>query len=85
MRIFFHNGSNYDLKRKLKKKQFNCSGESTKKILQFQQKNTLRELAKMKNKFIKKVSYVLQFIDSAIFLASSNFIDNSSEGIHRIK
>ena len=35
----------------------------------------------------KNISYILQFIDSACFMASSlsNFINNLSEGIHRIK
>ena len=35
----------------------------------------------------KNISYVLQFIDSARFMASSssNLIINLSEGLHRIK
>ena len=35
----------------------------------------------------KNISYMLQFIDSARFMASSllNLVNNLSEGIHRIK
>ena len=35
----------------------------------------------------KKLSYILQFIDRARFMASSlsNLVNNLSEGIHRIK
>ena len=38
-------------------------------------------------KKLQKTSYILQFIDSARFLASSlsNLVNNLSEGIHRIK
>ena len=35
----------------------------------------------------KNISYILQFIDSARFMTSSlsNFVNNFSEGIHKIK
>ena len=38
-------------------------------------------------KHYKYTSYILQFIDSAEFMASSlsNLVNNLSEGIHRIK
>ena len=38
-------------------------------------------------KITKNISYILQFIDSARFMASSlsNLVNNLSEGIHRIK
>ena len=38
-------------------------------------------------KLSKNISYILQFIDSARFMASSlsNLVNNFSEGIHRIK
>ena len=41
----------------------------------------------MENKLQKNISYILQFIDSARFLASelSNLVNNLSEGIQRIK
>ena len=41
----------------------------------------------MEIKVTKSISYKLQFIDSARFMASSlsNLVNNLSEGIHRIK
>ena len=41
----------------------------------------------MEKKFQKNICYVLQFIDSARFMASSlsHFVNNLSEGIRRIK
>ena len=38
-------------------------------------------------KIIKNISYILQFIDSARFMARSlsNLVNNLTEGIHRIK
>ena len=41
----------------------------------------------MEKKLQKNISYILQFIDSAIFIASSlsYLVNNLSEGIHRIK
>ena len=36
---------------------------------------------------IQNISYILQFMDSAIFMTSSlsNLVNNLSEGIHEIK
>ena len=41
----------------------------------------------MEKKLQKNISYILQFIDSARFMASSisNLVNNLSEGIHSIK
>ena len=41
----------------------------------------------MENKLQKKISYILQFIDSARFMESSlsNLVNNLSERIHTIK
>ena len=41
----------------------------------------------MEKKLQKNISDILQFIDSAKFMASSlsNLVNNLSEGIHRIK
>ena len=41
----------------------------------------------MEKKLPKNISYLLQFIDSSRFMASSisNLANNISEGIHRIK
>ena len=40
-----------------------------------------------KEEITKNISYILQFTDSTIFMASSlsNLVNNLSEGIHRIK
>ena len=56
----------------------------------FRRKTTKKEVARIdKNwkEITKNISYILQFIDSARFLASSlsNLVNNLSEGIHRIK
>ena len=41
----------------------------------------------MEEKLQKNISYILQFIDSAIFMATSlsNLFNNLSEGIHKTK
>ena len=41
----------------------------------------------MENKLQKHLSYILQFIDSTGFMASSlsHLVNNFSEGIHKIK
>ena len=41
----------------------------------------------MEKKLQKDISYILQFIDSARFMASSlsNLVNNFSEGVQRIK
>ena len=41
----------------------------------------------MEKKLQKNISYILQFIDRARFMASSlsNLVNNLSEGIHKIK
>ena len=40
----------------------------------------------MEKKLQKNISYILEFIDSARFIdILSNFVDNLSEGIHKIK
>ena len=47
-----------------------------------------KKLQKIKNILEKeKISYILQFIESARFMASSisNLVSNLSEGIHKIK
>ena len=42
---------------------------------------------KNRKEITKNISYILQFIGSARFMASSlsNLVNNLSEGIHRIK
>ena len=93
--IAFHNGSNYDYHFIIKelseefKKQFNCLGESTEKHITFTvliEKEVTR-IDKNGEEISKNISYILQSIDSARFMASSfsNLSYNISEGIHRIK
>ena len=47
----------------------------------------LKELIKMEKKLQKNISFILQLIDSARFMASSlsSFVNNPFEEIHRIK
>ena len=95
MSIDFHNGSNYDYHFIIKKlaeefkKQFTSLGESTEKYITFTvplEKEVTR-VDKNGKETTKNISYLLQFIDSAKFMASSlsNLVNNLSEGIHRIK
>ena len=90
-----HNGSNYNYNFIIKEvaeefeKQFTCLGEKTEKYITFTVpiEKKLQKLIKMEKKLQQNLSYVLQFIDSARFMASSlsNLVNNLSEGIHRIK
>ena len=90
-----HNGSNYDYHFVIKelaeefKKQFTCLGENTEKYITFTvpiEKEVTR-INKNEEEVTKNISYILQFIDSTRFMESSlsNFVNNISEGIHRIK
>ena len=91
--IFFHNGSNYhfiikDLAKEFEK-QFNCLGKYTEKYITFSvpiEKEAIR-IDKSRKEIIKTISEILQFIDSARFIARSllNLVNNLAEGIHRIK
>ena len=93
--IVFHNGSNYDYHFIIKelaeefKKQFTCFGENPEKYITFTVPiaKEVTRIDKNEEEIIKNVCYILQFIDSARFMASSssNLIKNLSEGIHRIK
>ena len=71
------------------KKQFICLGENTEKYITFTvpiEKEVTR-IDKNGEEITKNISYILQFIDSARFMASSlsNLVNNLSEGIHKIK
>ena len=91
----FNNGSNYDYHFIIKelaeefKKQFTCLGENTKKYITFSVplEKEVKRIDKNGEEITKNISYILQFIDSARFTASSlsNLVNNFSEGIHRIK
>ena len=93
--IAFHNGSNFDYHFIIKefaeefKKQFTCLGENTEEYITFTvpiEKEVTR-IDKNGVEITKNISYILQFIHSATFMASSfsNLVNNLFEGIHRIK
>ena len=79
MALVFHNGSNYDYHFIIKelaegfKQQFTCLGENTEKRITFTvtiEKEVTRT-DKNEEEITKNISYILQFIDSAKFMASS--------------
>ena len=64
------------------------SGENTEKCITFtvpiEKENTRTD--KNGEEVTKNISYILQFIDSSRFMtSSSNFVNNLSQGIHKIK
>ena len=90
-----HSGSNYNFHFIIKeiaeefKKQFTCLGENTEKHITSTvpiEKEVAR-IDKNGKEITKKMSYILQFVDSARFLpiSLSNLANNLSEGLHRIK
>ena len=90
--IVFHNGSSYGYHKKFAeefKEQFTCLGDNTEKYITLTVpiEKEITRIDKNGAKITKNKSYTLQFIDSARFMASSlsNFVNNLSEGIHRIK
>ena len=93
--IVFHSGSNYDyyfiiedLAEELKK-QFTCLGVNTEKYITFTTpiEKEVSRIDKNGEKKSKSISYILQFIDRAKFMASSlsNLVNNLSDRIHKIK
>ena len=93
--IAFHNGPNYDYHFIIKelveesKKQFTCLEGNTEKCITFTvpiEKEVTR-IGKNGEEIARNISYILKFIDSARFMASSlsNLVYNLSEGIDRIK
>ena len=93
--IAFNNGSNYDyhfIKKELAeefKKQLTCLGENSEKYIIFTVpiEKEVTKIDKNGKEITKNISYILQFIDSARFMASSlsNLVNNLSVGIHKIK
>ena len=92
--IVFDDVSNYDYHFIIKelaeesKKQFTYLGENTEKYIPCTvpiEKEVTR-IDKNIGEIIKNITYILQFIDSARFMAStlSNLVNNLSEEIHRI-
>ena len=93
--IAFHNGSYYDyhfiIKELVKEfqKQFSCLGENTEKYITFTvpiEKEVTR-IYKNGEEITKNIFYILQFIDSTRFMASSlsNLVNNFSEEIYKIQ
>ena len=90
-----HSGSNYNFHFIIKeiaeefKKQFTCLGENTEKHITSTVpiKKEVARIDKNGKEITKKISYILQFVDSARFLpiSLSNLVNNLSEGLHRIK
>ena len=66
----------------------NCLGESTEKYITFSVpiKKEVKRIDRNREQITKTISYRLQFIDSARFMASSlpNLVDYLSESIHKI-
>ena len=95
IRIAFHDGSNYDYHFIIKelaekfKIQFTCLGEYTEKYITFTVpiEKEVAGVDKNGTEITNNIYYILQFIHSAKFMASSlsSLINNISEGIHRIK
>ena len=90
--IVFHNGSNYDYQKELAdefKKQFTYLGENTKKYITFMVpiKKEVTRIDKNGEEITKNISYILRFIDSRSFMASSlsSIFNNLSEEIRNIK
>ena len=93
--MVFHNGLNYDYHFIIKEiaktfeKEFNCLGENTKKYKTFSVPitNEAKRIDQNAKEIIKTMSYKLQLIESARFMASSlsNLVDNLAKGIHKIK
>ena len=93
--IDFNNGSNYDYHFIIKeleekfKKNFICLDGNTEKYIAFTVpiEKAVRRIDKNEKETTKNISYILQFIDSARFMASSlsNLVNHLSEGIRRIK
>ena len=77
--IAFHNGSNYDYHFIIKggaeefKKQFTCLGVNTEKyiIVAIPIEKEVTIIEKIGEEITKNISYILQFIDSARFMANS--------------
>ena len=68
-------------------KQITCLGENTEITFTVPIEKEVTAIDKNGEEITETISYILQFIDSAIFMASSlsNLVNNLSEGIHRIK
>ena len=92
--IVFHNGCNnyyHSIIKELAEefeKQFTCLGQNTEKRITFTVpiEKEITRTDKNGEEIAKNISYILHFIDSARFMASSlsNLVNNFSEGNHKI-
>ena len=92
--IAFHNESNYDYNFIIKglveefEKHFICLGESTETYITFSgpKEKEVKRIDKKENEITKAISYRLQFINNARFMASSlsSFVKNLPEGILKL-
>ena len=93
--IVFHNGSNYGYHFIMKELanefegQFESLGKNTEKYKTFSVpiEKEVTKLDEDGNESVVTLSYKIEFIDSAIFMATSlsNLVANLTEGIHKIK
>ena len=93
--IVFQNGSNCDYYCIVKelaeefKKQFTCLGDNTEKYITFivPIEKEVTRIDTNGKEIAKDLCHILQFIDSARFMASSlsNPVNNLSKGLYRIK
>ena len=93
--IAFHNGIKYDFNFSVEKlaeeleKQFPCLGGNTGKYMNFTipTEKEMTRIDKNGGEAPKNIPYILQFIDSARFMASSlsNLVNNIFERIHKIE
>ena len=93
--VVFHNASNYDyyfiikeLSNKFEKK-IECLGKNTEKYKTFSVpiEKEIIKIDKNGDESVVAISYKIEFIDSARFMATSlsNFFDNLTKEIHKIK
>ena len=93
--VVFHDGSNYYYHFNIKELanrfegQFECPGENTEKYKTFSVpiQKEVTKINKDGNESVVPVSYKIEFIDSARFMAGSlsNLVDNLTEEIYKIK
>ena len=71
------------------KKQFSCLGENTVKHITFKApiEKEVTRINKTREEITKNILFILQFINSARFMASSlsNLVNNISGEIHKLK
>ena len=89
----FHNGSNCDypfiIKELANEWQFECPGENIEKYKTFSVpiETEVSKIDKDGNESVVTISYKIEFIDRARFMATSlsNLVDNLTDGIYKVK